>query len=394
MMRRIKIAQVITRLDWGGSPDIVRIMCAHLDPRNYDITLVTGPTKYPTAKTSEFLKSFKGKVIEIPHLKREVNPFDDIPAFFELYNLFRRERFDIVHTHTTKAGILGRIAARLARCRVTVHTPHGHIFYGYFSPAATGAIVAAESFATLFTDKIIALTQLEKRDMIKFGVARADKIEVIYQGLELEKYALAAPCRALTRKSFNIEDDELVVGMVGRLEPVKGADYFVEAAKLISPAAPKVKFIMAGDGSLREKLEARVKMSGLMPKFIFAGWREDIPEILSMLDVLVLPSLNEAVGMAALEAGAAGVPVVATNVGGIPEVVKDNETGILVGPGDPQALAEAINALLKDPEKRRELSERGKAWVRGRFEAAEMTHRISELYEELLNKVILDEQKK
>ena len=160
--RKIKIAQVITRMDWGGSPDIVRILCERLNPDKYEVWLLTGETKYPSKKTEDFFRRFKDRVVFVPELKRDICPLSDLAAFLRLYFLFLKHRFDIAHTHTAKAGFLGRIAARLAGVPGIIHTPHGNNFYGYFGRVASRLVVWLERFADYFADKNIVLTELEK----------------------------------------------------------------------------------------------------------------------------------------------------------------------------------------------------------------------------------------
>lgn len=383
---KMKIAQVITRLDWGGSPDIFRILCSYLDPNLYDITLIIGDTKHPTPKTSEFLKRFNGRTVIVPQLRRDINPAFDIAAFWSLYSIFRKGRFDIVHTHTAKAGALGRLAASLARTPVIIHTPHGHNLYGYFNQRTSAIIARTEKFLTRFTDEIIALTELERSDYTASGVATAGKVSVIYQGLELDKLTRDWKSACSLKNTFKIRPEDRVVGMVGRLEPVKGSPVFIEAAARIAKLCPNVKFIIAGEGSLRDVMEKRARELGIGDAAIFAGWREDIPDMISLMDVMVLPSLNEAVGIALIEAQAEGVPVVASRVGGIPEVVKDRKTGILVPPSDAAAIADAVLSLLGDKPKCAAMGEAGKAWVRDRFRAEDMADKTSALYMRLLNK--------
>ena len=174
-MKKIKVAEVITRLDWGGSPDMVRIICSYLSPDLYDITLVTGPTEYPTVKTKEFIEKFNPKIIVISELKRNINPIGDLVALMRLYFLFRRQNFDIVHTHTAKAGVLGRVAAALSGRSVVVHTYHGHNFYGYFGLFFSKIIVFIEKFIACFTDKIIVFTPLEREDLLRFKITGAGR---------------------------------------------------------------------------------------------------------------------------------------------------------------------------------------------------------------------------
>ena len=187
------------------------------------------------------------------------------------------------------------------------------------------------------------------------------------------------------RKEYSIQPADIVVGMIGRLEPVKGTNYFIEAAHTIAEKHPQVKFVVAGEGSLRDVLQEKVNRMSMKDRFVFTGWSEDVPELLKMFDLLVLPSLNEAVGMVLLEGQAAGVPVVATNVGGIPEVVIHNKTGLLVPPANVPELAGAIDRLLTDEQMRRAMSSAARAWIKDRFRAQDMVGTISLLYQRLLH---------
>ena len=381
--KKTKVAQVITRLDWGGPPDIIRLICDSLDLNIFDVRLITGISLYPSLETRNFLERFSNRVITIPQLKRDINPLSDIVALLRLYRLFRKEDFDIVHTHTAKAGALGRLAARFAGVPKIVHTSHGHNFYGYFGPVRSKLVVMVERFISYFTDKINALTELEKQDLASYKVAQPAKIVVINSGLELDRYRKININAGEKRSELRVGQDTILVGMISRLETVKGPEYFIEAARLIAEKFPEVKFIVAGDGSLRSKLEFQCEKLHISDKLIFIGWREDIPEILSVLDILVMPSLNEAVGRILIEAGACGKPVVATRVGGIPEVVKDNQTGILVPPGDAHGLARAVISLLEDEKKRQRMGETAKNWVDDKFSASRMVKGFSDLYVEM-----------
>jgi glycosyltransferase involved in cell wall biosynthesis len=383
-MGKIKVAQVITRLDWGGSPDIVRILSCGLDKEAFKVTLVTGATQYPSLKTSQFLDAFKEHVVVIPELRRDINLFSDAAAFFKLYNFFSDNRFDIVHTHTAKAGCLARLAASLAGVPVIIHTAHGHNFYGYFSPWFSKLIVVIERWLARRSTRLIALTELEKADYIKYNVAGHGKISVISQGLELERYLSLTHAQLAMRQSFGIKPGELLVAMIGRLEPVKGCEYFIRAAGIVAQALPQAKFIIVGEGSLRTWLQEQAGSLGLQERCIFTGWREDIPEIMSCVDVLVLPSLNEAVGIVLLEAQASGIPVVASKVGGVEEVIRDKQTGLLVGPADEHALAQAIQYLLSREDERRAMGEAGRKWVQDKFNAARMIETTAQLYRDTL----------
>ncbi len=380
--QKIKMAQVITRLDWSGAPDILEIICGHLDPSVYEITLIYGPTRYPSEKTKEFLSKFRGRIIIIPYLKREVSLFQDLAALIRLYFIFLRERFDIVHTHTAKAGFIGRIAAKLSGARLVIHTPHGHDFYGYFGSLGSRFVIILERIAALFADKIIVFTGIEKMDMLKYHICGAGKIKVIQSGLDFSRFDKVTADTIEKKAEFGIGPDDFIVGMVGRLESIKGCEYFIDAAKIVLGVFPQARFLVVGDGSLRNSLEERSRSLNMEKNVIFAGWREDIPKILPILNVLVLASLNEAVGRVLLEAGAVGIPTVATAVGGIPEVIKDGKTGILVPPEDAKAMARAVIDLLKDKDKRSAMSSAARDWVRSNFNEKRMAGDISNLYKE------------
>ncbi len=382
---KIMICHIITRMDKGGAPDIVRILFDKFDFDKFDLTLIYGKTLHPSRKTQEFLERITDRAIQVPSLQRDVNPIKDLIAFFKILSLLRKNKFDIVHTHTAKAGVLGRIAATLAGARCILHSPHGHDFYGYFGFLASRLIIWIERFAGLFCDKIHALTELEKNDMLHFRICPAEKIEVIYSGIEPSFYKADEVSRRAEKNEFLGKEDKFLVGMVGRLEPVKGPQYFIEAALLSAEKIKNAKFLVVGEGSLRGSLEKRVRDAKLEGKFIFTGWREDVPDIYPLLDILVLPSLNEAVGRSVLEAQANGVPVVATRVGGVPEVIKDKETGVLVAPCDPEALAEQIIYLLEHEPIRKKMSEAARLWVNERFSDARMVESFAGLYKKMIN---------
>jgi glycosyltransferase involved in cell wall biosynthesis len=383
-MKTMKVAQVITRMDWGGSSDIVRIMTRQLDPQAYAVSVITGLTRFPGEKTKALFEDLKDRIFTVPLLRREINPFFDALAFVALYRLFRREKFDIVHTHTAKAGLLGRIAARAAGVPVIIHTPHGHNFYGYFGPVFSSVIIVIERLLSRITSRITVFTELEKEDFIRYRVISPEKISLISQGLELGSPPRSHPNAAKIKEALGIGPREYAVGMIGRLEPVKGPSYFIEAAARVAREINNSKFVIVGEGSLHRQLEESAQALGIRERCIFTGWREDAPAIMSILDVLVLPSLNEAVGMVLIEAQAQGVAVIASRVGGVPEVVKDNHTGILVSPGRPDELAEAIAKLLQDEGLRTRMGNNGCDWVKGKFGPEAMGKAISDLYAQML----------
>ncbi|MHC4625887.1 MAG: glycosyltransferase, partial [Planctomycetota bacterium] len=278
--RQVKIAHIVTRMDWGGAPDIVRILCESLES-SYEVRLIIGPSKHLSERTRLFLDKFKDNVITVSHLRRDINPLWDLLALIKLFLLFRAERFDIVHTHTAKAGLLGRIAGWLAGVPTIIYMPHGHVFYGYFGLLMSRAAITVERVVAYITDKVMVLTELEKRDLVAFKVTTPDKIIVVNSGLELEAYKESVTDVQGKKNELQIGEGISVVGVIGRLEPVKGHASFIEAARMVTEESPKVKFLIVGDGSLRNDLESQCRELGVQDKFIFTGWKEDVCSILS-----------------------------------------------------------------------------------------------------------------
>ncbi len=382
-MGRIRIAQIITRMDWGGSPDIVRILCENLLPQEFELTLVMGMTRNPSERTKRFLDSFAGASVTIPELVREVSPRNDYVAWRKLRQLFSSARFDLIHTHTTKAGALGRHAALSAGCKQLVHTPHGHVFYGYFHPLFTVPLAALERTLCRRTRALVAVTQLEKEDYLRLRIAPAERIRVIRHGLLFAETPPQAHLRRRVRAELGVPEEALLVSMISRLEPVKGPQYFIEAARLLAGSLPEAYFLVAGEGSLRRRLQERLRRQSWGKRVIFTGWRQDTAALLSASDILVLPSLNEAAGLILIEAQAQAVPVIASAVGGVPEMIKDAQTGFLVPPAQPQRIAEKVRVLAADPAGRRAMAGRAREWARSVFCAEEMVAKHRMLYHEL-----------
>lgn len=348
-MKRIKVAQVITRMDRGGSPDIVRVLSQYLDTSRFDIVLICGSSLYPSEKTLAFFNDIKANLIQIKSLQRNIHPVFDLIALFKLYFIFRKHKFDIVHTHTAKAGALGRIAAFLAGIKTIIHTSHGHNFYGYFNGFISRLIVLAERFLAFFTTKIVTLTEIEKKDLLEFHICKASKIEAINTVLETVQ---GKNNLFDIKPDLHISDKAFVFGMVARLEPIKGVSYFIKAAIMLAEKFTDVHFLIVGEGSQRMDLEARVNKKSLSTRFSFMGWQSKPMLYMQAMDVLVLSSLNEAVGLVLLEAQSMGIPVIATKVGGIPEIVEDGKSGLLLEPQDVLSIYSAMENLLNNEKQR------------------------------------------
>lgn len=389
-LEKIKVIHIITRLDKGGSAQNTLLTCLGLTER-YELVLVHGlspesqMTDWEKQSVDSEIKEAKKKgvkVIRIPYLVRRIEPVQDIGAFFSLLKLMIKEKPAIVHTHTSKAGILGRCAAKLAGVPIIVHTPHGHVFYGHFSPLASRLFVIVERLMAFITDRMIALTEGERNDYIALSVCDPDKIVTIHSGVEIDRYMKAEVNIEDKKRSLGLNPKSLVVGIVGWLLPIKGPMYLLKAMARVWQSHPEIKLVFVGKGELEDELRTETFRMGVSERVTFLGWRDDIPEIMHALDIFVLPSLNEGMGRVLVEAMAAGKPIVASRVGGIPDLVKHGQNGFLVGPGDIEGLSLAIRKLLIDKKMRDEMGRRGRTMALD-FGVEKMVEKIDELYSSL-----------
>ncbi len=340
------LVHVITRLDRGGSAENTLLSALGLAARGYRVTVLTGPGDDRPSTLLTRVQAAGVRVTVLPALCREARPGRDLAAFCGLVRALRRDPPAIVHTHASKAGILGRWAARLAGCRRLVHTPHGHVFYGYFSPARSAIYLMLERLTARITTRLVALTPRGIEEHVARGVGRRDQWVAIHSGVPLERFQAAAPDPDGLRREMGCPPGAPLVGSVGRLARIKRyQDLILAMAHL---GGPEVVCLLVGDGPEAAALAAAARLAGVSEQVRFLGWREDIPRILAALSVFVLPSANEGMGRVLVEAMAAGVPVVATRVGGIPSVVADGECGLLVEPGDVAGLSGAIGKLLAE----------------------------------------------
>lgn len=383
-MSKIKVLHIITRLDKGGSSTVTLLTAARLNKERFDVTLMSGPTVDYDGEVAGFISRHNINFVLMPHLVREISLIKDIRAFWEIYHFIKKGKFDIIHTHTSKAGILGRWAAKLAKVAIIVHKPHGHIFYGYFGPFMTKIFIYIEKLTALITDKIITLTEKGIEEHVKFGIAGSDKFISVYSGIEIDKFSNFKPDISSQKKILQIPSDVFVIGTVSRLDPVKGNKYFIASLPGITQIFPQLRAVFVGEGTEKEELRLYAEKLGVLKNVIFLGTYQDVRPLICIFDIFILTSLNEGMGRVLLEAQALGVPVIATNVGGIPEVVRDRVTGILVPAANPQVLTEAIVSLLKDKAKRDSMSQEAKKWVNSQFSAETMVSKISGLYESLL----------
>lgn len=384
--KKLKIIRIIARLNIGGPAIHTVLLSSELNKAGYADILVSGSVGEAEGDMS-YLAKAKGLVpVAVPEMGREINLANDIRALFRLYSIIKKERPDIVHTHTAKAGTLGRIAALMAGVPIKVHTFHGHIFDGYFSPLKARIFLLIEKFLAIFSDRLITVSEAVREEIInKLRIAGPDKVIVLPLGLELGKFLNNGGLKGNFRKRIGVDNDVLLVGIVGRLVPIKNHKMFLDVARIVRTRSPhlKVKFVVVGDGEMRDELEKRARDMGMEGFVIFTGWIENVEEVYADLDIVALTSINEGTPVSLIEALAAEKAVVATDAGGVRDVVFDGLNGVLAKNRDAEDFFTKLIALLNDKERRSTLGGKGRVTVERQFAKERLVGDIESLYRDL-----------
>jgi glycosyltransferase involved in cell wall biosynthesis len=380
----IRVARVIARLNIGGPAQHVIHLTARLPRDRFESVLLAGREAPSEGNMLDLAARWGVQPIEVPGLGRRLSPTDDARSLAFLVRFFRRFRPHVVHTHTAKAGAIGRLAARLTRVPIVVHTYHGHVFHGYFSKPMTSIFLAVERVLARSTSRLLTVSESVKRELETYRVGVPDQILAMPLGLDLDRFLGSEGGGGELRRELGVGDDRPLVGIVARLVPIKLHEDFVAASALVAARVPRALFLVIGDGERRSELEALVRGQGLAERVRFLGWRRDLDHIYRDLDVVVLTSANEGSPVSLIEAMAAARPVVATRVGGVPDLVEAGVHGLLVRPGDPAATADAIVALVADPARRRAMGEAGRRRVRDVYSVDRLVSDVARLYAELL----------
>ena len=383
----IKILHIITRLDMGGSAQNTLLTCRELSPKYstilaHGLSLESGMTDAERRVLDNQVSAARQKgvkILPIPCLVRRIDPFNDLRAFFTLLKLICREKPALVHTHSSKAGILARLAAKLAGVPLIVHTPHGHVFFGHFGPLTSKIFLLMEKVFDLITDRTVALTEGERNDYLKLGVSKPHKVDIIHSGVDIRRFAPGQTDSVTLKKRLGIGIHTRVVGTVGWLLPIKGPMHLLDAMSELWQKEIDSVLIYVGKGDLEDRLRAHALSRGVSNRVLFLGWRSDVNDIMQLFDVFVLPSMNEGMGRVLVEAMAAAKPVVASNVGGIPDLVKHGLNGFLARPGDSRELAAYIEKLLGDDHLRTAMGARGRKLAEN-YTVDKMASKIDALY--------------
>lgn len=415
MEERIKICRIVTRLNIGGPARQAVFLSRALNGDRYDTCLVTGVPEAGEGDMGYLAAQHGLQRYVVPQLRRPLHPWRDLRAFWGVWRLLRREQPLILHTHTAKAGALGRCAGWLynltGRMRhrhrprlVMVHTFHGHVLAGYFGTMTTKLFTWIERQLARVTDRIVVVSEAAKQDLVARRIGQPERITVIPLGFDLRALLNAEQRQGMFRAAHRLEGLPLV-GFVGRLVPIKQPGLLLRAAARLKAQAPipagRVRYVFVGDGELRASLEELARSLGLACEVLFLGWQRDLVEVYADLDVVCLTSLNEGLPAALIEAMAAGKPVVATDVGGVRELLGATppqarttgvppaefevaDRGILVGPSDAAGFAKALACVLEQAELRRRLGAAGRAYVRERFTEDRLRLDVERLYQELM----------
>ena len=344
----IQLVQIIDRLNVGGPTPYLLFLSRALESRGYRSTVVKGQVAPGEAEMDDVIRRSGIQPLEMRGFSRAIVPVRDIRVFVALYRLLRRVRPEIVHTHKSKAGVVGRIAAWLAGVPLTLHTFHGLVFKGYFSAWKTSLILLAERLLARRTDVLVAVSELQRGELLADRIAAPSRICTVPLGVDLEPFLNRQRGDAGFREELGFGASTRLVGIVARLVPIKGVDVFLSAAGQVADALPDVRFVVIGDGELRAELESAARETILGNRVRFTGFRDDMARIYGSLDLSVLSSHHEGLPVALLESVACGCYVVATRVGGVPDLLRSERIGLMVAPGDARALAAGIQQVLRE----------------------------------------------
>jgi len=388
----MKIVRIIARLNVGGPAIHVILLTHELRKRGHESLLVVGPVPETEGSMEYYASKWNVPLVRVSELVRPLSLKNDWVAFWKIFRLLRKERPDIVHTHTAKAGTLGRAAAILVGTPVILHTFHGNVFDGYFSPARTRLFLFIERLLARFTDRIISVSRSQSDELInRHKIAQPDKFETVRLGIDLDAFREVEGDNQ--GQTEDRENRPVVIGWVGRFTEIKDPLLFVDVAAALKSSSTPAKFVMIGDGHLRQAIEARISEYRLQAHFTLSGWQREMAQVYSSIDLMALTSLNEGTPVTMIEAMATSRPFVAFNVGGLSDLMTGApqryegfdvfDNGILVDPRDVGAFVKAVSLLVQDPERQVRMGQMGKAFAFENFSKERLVQDMEALYKKL-----------
>ena len=387
-MKNVKIIRIITRLNIGGPAQHAIFLTRSMQGDHFKTTLTTGVCGRGEVDMMYLAKELGVEPIVVREMSREVNPLKDLAALFRIYKIIKKEKPDIVHTHTAKAGTLGRLASILAGKAIRVHTFHGHSLEGYFGRIKNLVFAFIEKILARFTDRIIVLSKKQRDDLSqKYHIADQARFSIINLGLDLERFLQIGDAHSgKFRIEYNIDEEAVLIGIVGRLVEIKNHRMFLDAVKKIQTQAREknYRFVIVGDGHLKSRLIEYARKSGILDLIRFTGWYKNIWEVYEDLDIVTLTSLNEGTPVSLIQAMASLRSVVATDVGGVESVVLDGKNGYIVRSGDTDDFSNKVLDLAQSAEKRKIFGQSGREYVRNKFSEERLTRDLENLYVDLV----------
>jgi glycosyltransferase involved in cell wall biosynthesis len=375
-MSQARLLHIVGGSSFGGAAKLILRLAQKMTAEGWQVDILTTDPVFQEAARRQGVG-----VVALDVIRREIRPWWDLRGMIRLYRFLRRERYMVVHTHTSKAGFVGRLAAWLAGAPVVLHTLHGFAFHER-TPRATRTFYSTlERLAARWCDRIIAVTEFHRRWALELGICREENIVAVPNGIAIPQPSGAA---MKVRRGWNVQPGELILLTAGRLAPEKGLEDLIEAAAMLQSAGRPFRVILAGDGPMRAQLEALAENRGAAGRVAFLGYREDVADLLAACDLVVLPSVREGLSIALLEAMAAGKPIVATRIGGNLAVAGQEEMALLVPPGDPKALADAILRYWRDPALRHRLGAKARLIFEDRYTEDRMLNSYREVYLDLM----------
>ena len=378
MKKKIKLLHVITHLPIGGAQDNTLYTVELLNKKKYDISLCCNldGELVERAKKVEDIKLF-----DIPFLCREVSLYNDVKAFFSIYKLLKNGNFDIIHTHSSKAGFIARLAAKLNKIPVIIHTVHGFAFNDFMNVYKKNFFIYVEKILATWTDILITVSNLNKNKIVDLNIAKEENIKNIYSGIDLSLFTDKR--NSDFRKELNLGDDKILIGSVGRLSNQKDPITMINAFDIVSKKFPEAYLVLVGDGPLKDKIVDRIKKLKLKNRVHLTGNKSNPWDVYHSIDLFIMSSIYEGLGRSITEALSCGVPVVCTAVEGVPEIIKDSITGTLVPPREPIELADGIIRSLQNMKVAKRKAAEGRKFVQDNFDVNKMVEDIDALYQTL-----------
>jgi len=380
-VRKFNLLHFITKLELGGAQQSTLYAVKNFDRDRFQVFLISGTDGLLAEEARQIPRT---QVILLPELKHPIRLHYDFATFMHLVEILREMKIDLLHTHSSKAGIIGRLAAKLAGIPVIIHTIHGWSFNDYQPPWERKFYIMLERLAAKFTDRLIVVSTTDIEKGLRERIGQLHQYQLVRCGIEIDKFSHSEVDPRQKRQELGIDPRIPLVGMIACFKPQKAPLDFIRAAKIVNRYSSPVNFLLVGDGILRPQIESLIGEGNLNSRVVLTGWRHDIPEILASIDILVLSSLWEGLPRVFLQAMAAGKPIVATAVDGAREVIVEGANGYLVPPGQPEKLAEKIMELVSHPRRAKKMGAQGRKLLDSSFDINQMVEQLEEIYFSLL----------